>query len=159
MVQQLSPLKRLATKVVSSKLGSLYIITVASKIDPLLLKKTDGRWSTMVGQPVLLLKHTGAKSGAARETPLVYALDGDNIILIASTGGMLNNPAWYHNLIAHPDCEVIANNRSGRYHVTEATGAERERLWQLALNVYQGYDTYQARAGSRVIPVLVLTRA
>jgi deazaflavin-dependent oxidoreductase (nitroreductase family) len=159
MVQQLSPMKRLATKLASSKLGSLYIMTVSSKIDPLLLKRTDGRWSTMVGQPVLLLKHTGAKSGAPRETPLVYAVDGDNIILIASKGGMPKNPAWYHNLIAHPECDVIAKNRSGRYRVTEATGAERDRLWELALDVYQGYDTYQARAGGRVIPVLVLSRA
>ncbi len=159
MAQQLSPMKRLATKVASSKLGSLYIITVSSKLDPVLLKKTDGRWSTMIGQPVLLLKHVGAKSGLARETPLVYALDGDNIILIASKGGMPKNPAWYHNLKAQPDCDVIAKNRSGRYRVTEATGAERERLWDIALDVYGGYDIYQARTGGRIIPVLVLSRA
>ena len=159
MAQQLSAMKRIATKIASSKFGSLYIITVSSKIDPLLLKKTNGRWSTMIGQPVLLVKHVGAKSGAARETPLVYTIDGDNIILIASMGGMPKNPAWYHNLKAHPECEVIAKNRSGRYVVTEATGAERDRLWELALDVYQGYDTYQARTGGRVIPVLVLTRA
>jgi deazaflavin-dependent oxidoreductase (nitroreductase family) len=159
MVQQLSPMKRLATKLASSRAGSLYIMAVSSKIDPLLLKKTDGRWSTMVGQPVLLLKHTGAKSGEPRETPLVYALDGDNIILIASKGGMPKNPAWYHNLKAHPECDVIAKNRSGRYRVNEASGAERDRLWELALDVYQGYDTYQARTGGRIIPVLVLTRA
>jgi deazaflavin-dependent oxidoreductase (nitroreductase family) len=159
MVQELSPMKRLATKAASSKLGSLYIMAISSKIDPVLLKKTDGRWSTMVGQPVLLVKHTGAKSGEPRETPLVYALDGDNIILIASKGGMPKNPAWYHNLMAHPECDVIAKNRSGRYRVTEATGAERDRLWALALDVYQGYDTYQARTGGRIIPVLVLSRA
>jgi deazaflavin-dependent oxidoreductase (nitroreductase family) len=159
MFQPLSPLKRLATKLASSKIASWHLIKFSTKLDPLLLKRTDGRWSTMVGQPVLLLKHVGARSGVARETPLLYAVDEDNIVLIASAGGMPKNPAWYHNLSAHPECEVIANNRSGRYTVTEATGGERDRLWGLALRVYPGYDTYQARTSGRTIPVLVLTRA
>ena len=159
MARDLNPFTRAAVKVASSPVGAWYFINVTTKIDPWILKKTDGRFSSIIGQPVLLLKHTGAKSGAARETPLVYAVDGNDIVLIASMGGSPKNPAWYHNLVAHPECEVIAKNRSGRYVAREVSGPERDRLWELALDVYLGYNTYQARTGGRTIPVLVLSPA
>lgn len=151
-----TPLYRGVIKVASSPAGAWFFINVTSKIDPWLLRKTDGRVSALPGQPVLLLVHTGAKSGRRRETPLVYALDGPNVVLIASKGGDPKHPAWYHNLVANPDCELVARGRSGRYHAREAAGEERARLWALALDVYPGYATYQKRTGGRTIPVLVL---
>ena len=39
----------------------------------------------------------------------------------------------------------------------EAEGEERSRLWAQAREVYFGYDVYQERAGTRRIPVVVLT--
>jgi deazaflavin-dependent oxidoreductase (nitroreductase family) len=150
--------KGIATRVAASRAGAWFIINVLAKIDPLILKATRGRFSSLVGQPVLLLKHHGAKSGRLRETPLVYALDGDDIVLVGSKGGSTSHPAWYHNLMANHRCEVIAKGRSGTYEVIEATGADRDRLWEIALEVYAGYDTYQSRTDGRIIPVLVLRR-
>lgn len=152
-------LRDLLTRAAASRAGAWYFVNVTSRIDPWLLKRTGGRLSSIVGQPVLLVQHTGARTGAARETPLVYATDGPNIVLIASNGGAPHHPAWYHNLVAHPDVGVVAAGRSGRYRAREAQGEERERLWRLATGVYPGYDTYQARAGRRAIPVLVLEPA
>lgn len=148
----------LAEKVASSRVGAWYFINVTAKFDPLLLKATDGRFSSLPGQPVLLLQHTGAKSGKPRETPLVYATDGDDIILIASYGGSPNNPAWYHNLKANPECEVVAKNRTGSYVARELEGEERAAMWDVALGVYGGYGVYQGRTGGRVIPLLRLER-
>lgn len=145
-------------KLASSKAGAWYFINVTARLDPWLLKRTDGRFSSLPGQPILLLKHTGAKTGAARETPLVYATDGEDIILIASFGGSPNHPAWYHNLRANPSCEVIAHNRSGRYRADELKGADRAAMWEKALDVYGGYEVYQERAEERVIPVLRLRK-
>lgn len=147
---------RVLTSVVSSKLGTLWVLGVARHVDPPLLKLSRGYLSSLPGAPVLLLRHMGAKSGELRETPLVYARDGDRIVLIASMGGAPRHPAWYHNLVAHPECDVVAAGRSGRYRAREASGDERARLWEKALDVYSGYQTYQERAGRRVIPVLVL---
>ncbi len=59
-----------------------------------------------VNRPVLLLTTTGAKSGQPRTTPLVYTTDGDRIVVIASKGGAPSHPAWYHNLVAHPEVTV-----------------------------------------------------
>jgi deazaflavin-dependent oxidoreductase (nitroreductase family) len=149
----------IATRAAASKPGAWVIVNVLSKIDPVILRATKGRFSSLIGQPVLLLKHTGAKSGQPRETPLVYVLDGDDIVLIASKGGATSHPAWYHNLVKNPRCEVVLKGRSGAYDMEEASGAERDRLWLIARNVYAGYDTYQARTDGRVIPVLVLRKA
>jgi len=150
--RSLSPVEKLA----SSKAGAWYFINVTAKLDPWILKRTDGRLSTLPGQPVLLLTHTGAKTGTRRETPLVYATDRDNIILIASNGGSANNPAWYHNLIANPDCHVIANRRTGSYRAEELAGEDRAAMWDRALDVYGGYGVYQERTDGRLIPVLRL---
>ncbi len=144
-------------RVAASPAGSWYIINVSSKLDPWILKRTDGRLSAMPGVPVLLLQHTGAKSGKVRETPLVYFDDGDDIVLIASKGGAPEHPMWYGNLLANPECSLIVKGRSGRYYAREATGARRTRLWAKALEVYGGYEVYQRRAGGRRVPVMVLS--
>ena len=143
--------------VAASPAGSWYIINVSSKLDPWILKRTDGRLSAMPGVPVLLLQHTGARTGKVRETPLVYIEDGDDIVIVASKGGAPEHPTWYHNLLANPECSLIVKDRSGRYYAREATGVRRTRLWAEALEVYGGYEVYQRRAGGRRVPLMVLS--
>ena len=105
--------------------------------------------------PMLLLDHVGAKSGVRRTSPLVYAEDGDDIVLVASKGGYPKNPAWFHNLKAHPETEVQigTERRPVRAHVT--TEEERRRLWPKVVEVYSGYEDYQKRT-DRKIPLIVL---
>lgn len=105
--------------------------------------------------PMLLLEHTGARSGAKRTTPLVYTKDGANLVIIASKGGHPSHPAWYHNLVANPDTAVQVGAEHRDVHVRVAGGDERARLWKLALTTYDGFDDYQERTG-REIPVVVL---
>ena len=148
--------ERVLERFASSKAGGWYFINVANKVDKHLVPATDGRISTAIGQQVLVVETTGAKSGAQRRIPLVYVTDGDAIVLIASKGGAPKNPAWYHNLKAHPDVRVWAKGRSGSYRARESEGEERDRLWAKAVDYYAGYDTYQGRTGGRRIPVMVL---
>jgi deazaflavin-dependent oxidoreductase (nitroreductase family) len=105
--------------------------------------------------PMLLVDHVGAKSGRERTSPLVYGRDGENLILVASKGGYPKNPAWFHNLMAHPDTTVQVGSRHIGVHAREATPAERERLWRLMVGVYGGYEDYQRRT-ERQIPLVVL---
>lgn len=151
-----APSLPLVERIASSKAGAWFFVNVTSKVDPWLLKRTDGRFSSILGSPVLLLQHTGAKSGKDRETPLVYATDGDDIILIASAGGASNHPAWYHNLVANPACHVIAKDRTGDYVAEQLSGDDYDAMWTLALDVYGGYAVYQDRAGRRRIPLFRL---
>ncbi len=52
--------------------------------------------------PILLLDHTGARSGECRTSPLMYKRIGDSFLVAASKAGQPTNPAWYHNLLANP---------------------------------------------------------
>ncbi|MEA2271537.1 MAG: hypothetical protein QOI98_245 [Solirubrobacteraceae bacterium] len=156
--RQLNRFERVLENFAASKAGGWFYVNVANKVDAPLLRMSNGRISLSVGQPVLLLTTRGAKSGKPRAAPLLYMLDGDRIILIASKAGNLRHPSWYHNVKAHPDVDVKAKGRSGRYRAREAEGEERERLWEIANDQYRGYDVYQERAGDRRIPVIVLER-
>src|SRR5687767_11286526 len=79
--------------------------------------------------PMLLLDHVGAKSGQRRTTPLVYMRDRDKLVIVASKGGHPRNPAWFHNLRAHPDVTVQVGSRRRPVRARVATAAQRRRLW------------------------------
>jgi deazaflavin-dependent oxidoreductase (nitroreductase family) len=110
-----------------------------------------------VRAPMLLLDHVGAKSGTKRTSPLVYTRDGDDIVLVASKGGYPKNPAWFHNLRAHPDTEIQIGRERRRVHARVADAEERERLWPKVVATYGGYEGYQQRT-ERQIPLVVLER-
>jgi deazaflavin-dependent oxidoreductase (nitroreductase family) len=105
--------------------------------------------------PSLLLDHVGAKSGKSRTSPLVYGVDGENLILVASKGGYPKNPAWFHNLMANPDTTVQVGSRRRAVHARAAAPEERGRLWALMVRVYGGYEDYRRRT-DREIPLVVL---
>lgn len=137
---------------------SAFLARILHPLDSLALRWSKGRWAftSLVGLPIIKLTALGAKSGQPRTLPLVGLRDGERIVLIGSNFGRAHHPAWYHNLKAHPECEVQILGRSTRYVAREAQGEERERYWQLAVSYYAGYEKYKARAGKRTIPVMLL---
>jgi deazaflavin-dependent oxidoreductase (nitroreductase family) len=109
------------------------------------------------GKPVLLLHHTGAKSGTERVNPLMYNTDGDKIVIFASMGGAPKNPDWYHNLKANPDAEIEIGTDRYPVRATEVEGDERDRLWEKQKAEWDQFAGYEA-ATTRTIPVITLTR-
>jgi len=109
----------------------------------------------LFGPPMLLLDHVGAKSGVQRTTPLAYVPDGKNVIVVASKGGHPRHPAWYHNLVAHPDTTIQVGSEVREVRARVASPAERERLWPKAVSFYKPYASYQ-RKTSRQIPLVIL---
>ena len=107
---------------------------------------------------MLLLDHVGAKSGALRTTPLLYIPDGEDLLIVASKGGYPKHPAWFHNLRANPETYVQVGDERRRVRARVATPAEHDRLWELAVAVWPGYDDYRART-DREIPLVVLEPA
>jgi deazaflavin-dependent oxidoreductase (nitroreductase family) len=105
--------------------------------------------------PVLLLDHVGAKSATKRTSPLVYAREGENLILVASKGGYPKNPAWFHNLLANPDTTVQVGSQRRAVHARVADAQERKRLWPLVVSVFGGYEAYRRRT-EREIPLVIL---
>jgi deazaflavin-dependent oxidoreductase (nitroreductase family) len=109
------------------------------------------------GSSLLLLTTTGAKSGRQHTTPLAYTRDGDHYVILASKGGAPSNPAWYHNLLAHPEVMVEAGGERFHAQARIAEGAERERLFNQMVAKMPGFADYQ-RNTTRQIPVIVLAR-
>jgi deazaflavin-dependent oxidoreductase (nitroreductase family) len=128
---------------------------VGNKIDPILMRLTGGRVNTTGTDAVVILHHVGAKTGKARQTPLVYFTDGPNVVLIASNGGSTRHPAWLHNIRANPDVELWVGKRGGAYRARVATPDERVALWPKANAFYSGYDRYQELAGDREIQIVI----
>jgi deazaflavin-dependent oxidoreductase (nitroreductase family) len=109
--------------------------------------------------PTLLLTTTGRKSGEPRDAPLIYGEHPDRegaYVIIASRGGTPTHPVWFLNLEAHPDCELQVGPKHVLARARVAEGAEREQLWQQMAEIYPPYVEYQANAGARTIPVVVL---
>jgi deazaflavin-dependent oxidoreductase (nitroreductase family) len=152
-----SRFERAVEAVVASRPGAWWFVNVAPSIDRPLMRLTGGRLTSAGFGRVGLLRVRGAKSGALRETPLLYTRDGEDVLLIASRGGDVKHPAWYRNVVANPDLSFAIDGDERRYLArTVEPGAERDRAWQLACERYSGYAVYQRRAGARVIPVVRL---
>lgn len=124
-----------------------------------LYERTDGRIGRSIGgRPMLLLRTVGRKTGESRTSALLYVPDGERYAVIASKGGDVRHPGWFHNLTASPDVEIQIGRERIPVKARVAEGEERERLWAKANEVNQGqYDTYQSRT-DRKIPVVVLER-
>ena len=109
--------------------------------------------------PLLLLHHTGAKSGVERVNPLAYQRNGDSSAVFASKGGAPTNPDWFHNLVANPDASIEIGTESYPVPARVATDEERDRIWTAQKEAFPNFAEYEQSAGTRRIPVVVLDRA
>jgi deazaflavin-dependent oxidoreductase (nitroreductase family) len=120
--------------------------------------ETDGaeghEWQ---GTHTLILTTTGRRSGEARSTPLIYGRHGDDYLVVASKGGSPADPAWYRNLVEHP--EVTVQVKGDRFAAKARTASleEKSELWKTMTAEWPAYDEYQTRT-DREIPVVVLER-
>jgi F420H(2)-dependent quinone reductase len=119
-------------------------------------RATGGKLFGRMGKsPILLLNTVGRKSGKKRTSPLLYVMDGEDFVIIASKGGAPTHPAWYLNLRDNPDATVEIGDREVRVSAEEADPEEKARLWGRMVEIYPTYDDYQKET-EREIPLLIL---
>jgi deazaflavin-dependent oxidoreductase (nitroreductase family) len=116
--------------------------------------KVGGRFE---GKTLLLLHTVGAKTKQERVNPVAYITDGDQLVIIASKAGAPTNPAWYHNILAHPLVEVEVGTEQFQVRAAVAAESERTRLYSKMVEMMPGFAEYQQKT-TRVIPVITLTR-
>jgi deazaflavin-dependent oxidoreductase (nitroreductase family) len=109
------------------------------------------------GVPTLLLTTVGRKTGRRRRSALIYGRDGDRYLLVASQGGADAHPAWYLNLVEHPEVELQVG--PDRYPAVARTASpdEKPALWKAMTAIWPAYDDYQKKT-DRQIPVVILER-
>jgi len=122
--------------------------------------RIGGKWRIGAGWkkpvPTLLLDHVGRKSGRAFTTPLLYLLDGPDVVIVASQGGLPKNPQWYANLMATPDTQVQIKSEVRAVRARTATADERAAVWPKLVDLYADFADYQSWT-DREIPVVILS--
>ena len=149
---------RVLNRSARSRIGLFIGKHLAPKTDPWLSRISRGRvnWG-MFNVPSATLTTTGAKSGQVRETQIAYFHDRRDVIVMASNYGGHKHPQWYHNLVAHPECE-LGDETFRADEVTEPS--EYARLFGLAegyFGLFSDYREKTAKAG-RSIPVFRLSQ-
>jgi deazaflavin-dependent oxidoreductase (nitroreductase family) len=123
-----------------------------------LYERSGGKEGTTLrdtGLPVIIVTHTGNKTGAIRKTPLMRVKDGASYVLVGSMGGAPTNPVWVYNLRANPTVEIRDHAAIQTMQVREVKDAAgRARLWKLAVAAYPPYEEYQAKT-TRRIPLFI----
>jgi deazaflavin-dependent oxidoreductase (nitroreductase family) len=111
---------------------------------------------TLEDRPVIILTHTGVKTGAVRKNPIMRIPDGDAYIAVASAAGAKKHPAWYFNLVAHPRVHVQDHAQHYELVARVVHGAEKQRLWAVAESYWPHFPEYREKAAGREIPILRL---
>lgn len=156
------PVMRATIWFTSTRAGQLFYVRVVPPIDRRLMLWSKGKRSLSPGtQPnglggLALLTTTGSKTGKARHTPLGFAWEGENMVILASNAARSYHPNWYYNLKKTPEVTItVRGGGQGRYVATEIEpGPERDRLWKVACTMNPGFEQYPPRTGGRIIPVI-----
>lgn len=152
-----SALSRLGTRFASTRPGS-WTIRKLMPLDRRLLLRTRGRRTLLgpIGAPTLVLETIGRKSGQRRLSPLLFARDGDAVIVVGSNFGQQHHPAWTANLLANPRARVVAGGVEVPVVAELLAGEEADAGWQRMVAVTSVYAEYKNRT-DRDIRVFRLT--
>jgi deazaflavin-dependent oxidoreductase (nitroreductase family) len=129
-----------------------WLIRSLTPLDRRLLLRSNGRYTVLgpMALPVLLLTTTGASSGLARTTPLLFARDDDTLIVVGSNFGQPHHPAWTRNLLADPAATVAIGGTSVPVTAQLLTGGEADRAFERMVAIGRTYDEYRNRTDREI---------
>jgi deazaflavin-dependent oxidoreductase (nitroreductase family) len=116
-----------------------------------------GKGVAQFGDALLLLHHTGARTGTVRVNPLAYYDDGDRLVIVASKAGAPQNPDWFFNVRANPDTTIEIGSETVEVRAAEITGDDYEQTWARVVAAMPGFADYQTKTARR-IPLVALHR-
>lgn len=128
-----------------------------SRLHARLYRLTGGRFVPrwFDGAPVMVLETVGRRSGKRRRSPVLYLRDGDWLVVLAANAGADRTPAWWHNLRAAGEGEVVIGRKRRRVRPRVIEGEERERLWRAFVEMYPQAKIY-TRFTDRRLPLIAL---
>jgi deazaflavin-dependent oxidoreductase (nitroreductase family) len=154
--------QRFMWKVSGSRPGAAFFRVTLHHIDRVLNRLTRGRAMVpriVAGLPTVMLTTTGSKTGKRRRVPLLGVPVGDDMVVIGTSFGQRQTPAWVYNLAAHPDAELEFNGRTVHVKARELQGDERDAAWEAGRKIYAGYEMYARRITGRTVRVFALEAA
>ena len=142
-----------------TRVGSWIYIRALHRVDQPIFRATHGRHtftSLVTGLPIGVLTTTGARSGRPRHSPLLIYPTSAGQMVIASNYGQARHPAWYHNLVANPEAQLVLQGTEHSVRARRLEGETRERIWSESVETYPGLKAYEMWAGGRDIPIFLL---
>ena len=130
----------------STQAGS-WVVRMLTPLDRYVIERSHGRYTALgpLGAPTMLLTTTGAVSGQSRTTPLLFARDGDDILVAGSNFGQSHHPAWSKNLIVHPDAIATVGGQEVPVTAELLTGDEARVGFEKMIEVVPVYAEYRNR--------------
>jgi deazaflavin-dependent oxidoreductase (nitroreductase family) len=129
----------------------------AARLHTAAYRRSGGRIGKTMGKaPVGLLTTVGRRSGQPRTVPVIFLAEGDRWYLVASNAGQDHHPAWYGNLLAHPEASIRIGDTDTPVVARQADDDERAAAWPKLAAQFPGYDKYVEKTDRR-IPVMVLS--
>ena len=113
--------------------------------------------ASMGDRPLLLLTTLGAHSGEERTSPMMFVRDGGRLLVIASNMGSAKHPAWFHNLVAHPQVTVEVPGDTFSAAAAPLEGDEHDRAWAQIVADHPFFADHQKQT-DRTIPIVALER-
>lgn len=149
----------------TSPVATWVIKNIASRIDPLIFKATNGRFTSMGPpfMPMLTLTAKGRKSGEPRSVHLACIESpspehqGDYLV-VASAMGQQRHPAWRYNIEANPQVQVQMRGERFAARAQLLTDPEKEKVWDDVRRAIPQMNVYEKRT-DRNIRVFRLSRA
>lgn len=149
----------LVNRLSATRLGSLLVKHFASRVDPIVFRATNGRWTStgIPTLPMLTMTVVGRKSGQPRLVQLAYHADGPDFLVVASAMGQARHPAWRYNLEANPDVDVQIRGERFRARAHALRDDEKARVWPGIKDTIPQMSVYEKRT-DRNIRVFALRR-
>ena len=136
----------------STPLGSWLVKHLASKVDPVLFKLSNGRFTStgIPTLPMLTMTAVGRRSGHPRDVQLAYHRDGNDLLVVASAMGQERHPAWKYNIEANPEVEVqVRGERYGAF-AERLTDEEKDAVWPAIKQTIPQMNTYEVRTDRNI---------
>jgi deazaflavin-dependent oxidoreductase (nitroreductase family) len=144
---------------VTNPVSTWLIRNIASPLDPLVFKATNGRYFTMgrASQGMATITMTGRRSGKPRAVHLACVPHEDDHLLVASAMGQQKHPGWRYNLEANPNVEVQMPGERFAARAEVLSDDEKASVWDKIRTVIPMIHVYETRT-DRNIRVFRLVR-
>lgn len=132
---------------------------VASRLDPLVFKATNGRLTSMgpPAMPMLTLTAIGRHSGRPRAVHLACLEREGDYLVVASAMGQEKHPAWRYNIEANPEVEVQVRGQRFAARAEVLSDPEKDEVWPAVRRAIPQMKVYEKRT-DRNIRVFRLSR-
>ena len=144
--------RSIAAPISRTRLFRLIGPRVLPPLERLLRSLTGGRVQVSgLLVPSLVLHSVGARSGATRDTVLMYTPDGRGRAIVAGTSfARERHPSWTYNLAEHPDASITVRGRTLAVRASRIADTERDAAWQRIERQWPGYRGYERDSGRTV---------